>query len=89
MHKAYVLINTNFGMEDSVVRDLKKVEGVTEAFKVYGVYDIVAKVEAQTQEKIKEMISWKLRKISDVKSTITMMVSNKNQNRLASAQDAA
>ncbi len=89
MHKAYVLINTNFGMEDSVVRDLKKVEGVTEAFKVYGVYDIVAKVEAQTQEKIKEMISWKLRKISDVKSTITMMVSNKNQSHIASAQDAA
>lgn len=85
MHKAYVLINTNFGMEDSVVRDLKKVEGVTEAFKVYGVYDIVAKVEAQTLEKVKETVAWKLRKISDVKSTITMLVSNKNH----IAQDAA
>jgi DNA-binding Lrp family transcriptional regulator len=38
------------------------------------VYDIVAQVEADTMEKVKETITWKLRKLNGVKSTLTMIV---------------
>jgi DNA-binding Lrp family transcriptional regulator len=74
MPQAFVLMNAELGSEDSIVHELKKVEGVKEVYQVYGVYDIVAQVEADTMEKVKEIITWKLRKINGVKSTLTMIV---------------
>jgi DNA-binding Lrp family transcriptional regulator len=74
MPKAFVLMNAELGIEDSLVNDLKKLESVKEVYQVYGVYDIVAQVEADTMEKVKETITWKLRKLNGVKSTLTMIV---------------
>jgi DNA-binding Lrp family transcriptional regulator len=74
MPKAFVLMNAELGSEDSLVKELKKLEGVMEVYQVYGVYDIVAQVEADTMEKVKETITWKLRKLNGVKSTLTMIV---------------
>ncbi|HEY9386639.1 MAG TPA: Lrp/AsnC ligand binding domain-containing protein [Nitrososphaeraceae archaeon] len=67
-------MNAELGSEDSIVHELKKVEGVKEVYQVYGVYDIVAQIEAETMEKVKETITWKLRKLNGVKSTLTMIV---------------
>ncbi|HEY1211467.1 MAG TPA: Lrp/AsnC ligand binding domain-containing protein [Nitrososphaera sp.] len=67
-------MNAELGSEDSLVKELKKLEGVMEVYQVYGVYDIVAQVEADTMEKVKETITWKLRKLNGVKSTLTMIV---------------
>jgi DNA-binding Lrp family transcriptional regulator len=74
MPKAFVLMNADLGSEDSIVHELKKLEGVKEVYQVYGVYDIVAQVEANTMERVKETITWKLRKLNGVKSTLTMIV---------------
>ena len=74
MPKAFVLMNAELGSEDSLVNELKKLESVKEVYQVYGVYDIVAQVEADTMEKVKEMITWKLRKLNGVKSTLTIIV---------------
>ncbi|MEM3807420.1 MAG: Lrp/AsnC ligand binding domain-containing protein, partial [Nitrososphaerota archaeon] len=48
---AFVLINTEIGAEEEVVKQIKKLPAVKEAYLVYGVYDIVAKVEAETMDK--------------------------------------
>ena len=45
MPQAFVLMNAELGSEESIVQDLKKLEGVKEVFQVYGVYDIVAQLE--------------------------------------------
>jgi DNA-binding Lrp family transcriptional regulator len=74
MPKAFVLMNAELGSEDSLVSELRKMEGVREVYQVYGVYDIVAMVEAETMEKVKEAITWKVRKLGGVKSTLTMIV---------------
>ncbi|HZA47866.1 MAG TPA: Lrp/AsnC ligand binding domain-containing protein [Nitrososphaera sp.] len=74
MPKAFVLMNAELGSEDSLVSELKKLESVQEVYQVYGVYDIVAQVEADTMDKVKETITWKLRKLNGVKSTLTMIV---------------
>jgi len=74
MPKAFVLMNAELGSEESIVNELKKLDGVKEIYQVYGVYDIVAQVEANTMDKVKETITWKLRKLNGVKSTITMIV---------------
>ncbi len=43
MPKAFVLINVESGTEEEVVEELKKIDGVEEAYFSYGVYDIITK----------------------------------------------
>ena len=74
MPMAFVLINAEIGSEDQVVKELKSVPQVKEAYMVYGVYDIVAKVAADSMDKLKEIITWKVRHLNKVKSTLTMIV---------------
>ncbi|MEM4034011.1 MAG: Lrp/AsnC ligand binding domain-containing protein, partial [Sulfolobales archaeon] len=47
---------------------------VTEVYVVYGVYDLVVKVSASTTEELKDIISSKIRKLPNVRSTLTMIV---------------
>lgn len=74
MPTAFVLINTEIGSESEVLKELKKVEGVEEAHAVYGVYDIIAKIQAETMEKLKETVTWRVRRLDKVRSTLTMIV---------------
>lgn len=71
---AFVLINSEIGAEDEVLKALRQVEGVEEAYLVYGVYDIVAKVRAESMDKLREIVTWKIRRLSRVRSTLTMVV---------------
>ena len=71
---AFVLINTEIGSESDVLKTLKKVDGVVEAYSVYGVYDVVAKIKADTMDKLKEMVTWNIRRLDKVRSTLTMIV---------------
>jgi DNA-binding Lrp family transcriptional regulator len=74
MPVAFVLINAEIGSEDEVLKELKKMPNVKEGYLVYGVYDIVAKVEAESMEKLRETITWKIRRLDKVRSTLTMIV---------------
>ncbi|HJN58119.1 MAG: Lrp/AsnC ligand binding domain-containing protein [Nitrososphaerales archaeon] len=74
MPLSFVLINADLGAEDDLLKDLREIEFVTEVFIVYGVYDIVVKIEADTLEKVKETITWKIRRLEKVRSTLTMIV---------------
>lgn len=79
MPKAFVLINTEIGSEADVLKDLKKIEGVEEAFAVYGVYDIIARVGAETMDKLKEIVTWRIRRLDKVRSTLTMIIVEESQ----------
>ncbi len=74
MPKAFVLINADLGTEEDLVRELRKMPNVSEVYVVYGVYDIIAKVEAESMEKVKETITWHVRRLEKVRSTLTMIV---------------
>jgi len=74
MPMAFVLINAEIGSEEEVLKELKKVEGVVEAFVVYGVYDVVAKIKADTMDKLKDVVTWHVRRLNKVRSTLTMIV---------------
>jgi DNA-binding Lrp family transcriptional regulator len=47
---------------------------VKEAHMVYGVYDIIARIETGTMQDLKDTISWKIRRLEKVRSTLTMIV---------------
>ena len=74
MPTAFVLVNTEIGSEADVLKDVKKVEGVEEAFAVYGVYDIIVRVKQDTMDKLKEIVTWRIRRLDRVKATLTMIV---------------
>jgi len=71
---AFVLINTEIGSESEVLKTLKEVEGIEEAYSVYGVYDIIAKIRADTMDKLKDIVTWRIRRLNKVRSTLTMIV---------------
>ncbi len=74
MPQAFVLINVESGSEEEVVSELKKISGVVEAYFSYGVYDIIAKVKAESMEKLKEMVTRKIRALTKVRSTLTLIM---------------
>jgi hypothetical protein len=53
MPKAYVLINVESGAEELVIKELRAIGGVEESYYSYGVYDIIAKVNAENHGKTK------------------------------------
>ncbi|MCF2143024.1 MAG: Lrp/AsnC family transcriptional regulator [Candidatus Heimdallarchaeota archaeon] len=73
MASAYVLINTEIGAEEAVIKQLKEMPEVEEVSVVYGVYDIVAKITSDTMENLKEIITTKVRHLNKVRSTMTMI----------------
>lgn len=74
MPMAFVLINAEIGSEEEVLKELRKVEGVIESFIVYGVYDVVAKIRADTMDRLKDVVTWHVRRLNKVRSTLTMIV---------------
>jgi DNA-binding Lrp family transcriptional regulator len=74
MPTAFVLINAELGKEEGILKELRSIALVKEAHFVYGVYDIIAKVEADSMEKLKEIVTFKIRRLTDVRSTLTMTV---------------
>lgn len=74
MTMAYVLINTEPKHMEEIAATLEKLDSVVEIFPVYGVYDLVAKIQAETMEKLKDIVTWNIRSLSDVRSTITMLI---------------
>ena len=73
MATAYVLINCELGSEEAVISELKSIDGVVEVHGTFGAYDVFAKVEAGPIEKLRETITWKIRKILKIRSTLTLM----------------
>lgn len=74
MPKALVLINVESGSEDEVLKELRRLGGVEEAYFSYGVYDLIAKIKADSMEQLKEMVTRKIRALSKVRSTLTLII---------------
>ena len=73
MATAYVLINCELGSEESIIQELKNIDSVIEVHGTFGAYDILAKIESLTVDVLRETITWKIRKIDQIRSTLTLM----------------
>jgi DNA-binding Lrp family transcriptional regulator len=74
MAQAYVIIHCKTGMEEWVIRNLKKIEGVKEVAGVLSLYDIVVKIEAKDQDTLEKIITKQIRKVQHIHTTMTLMV---------------
>ena len=79
---AYILLNTEIGAEKQVLKALKKVEGVEEAHSLWGVYDIIANVKAESMDELEHLITSRIEKIGKINSKLTMIINEKPQTPL-------
>jgi DNA-binding Lrp family transcriptional regulator len=74
MPMAFVLIQSEIGSEEEVLKELSKLEGVIEVYIVFGIYDIIAKIRADTMDNLKEILTRHIRRLNKVDSSLTMLV---------------
>jgi len=74
MALSYVLMNVKLGAEEKVLNEVRNMPNVKECNRAYGLYDMIAKVEADSMDQLKEIISWKIRRLDGVRSTLTTIV---------------
>ncbi len=74
MPTAYVLINCDLGAEEEIIKELQKLPEVVEVSGVFGVYDIIVRISSDSMDKLRELVTWHVRRIDKVRSTLTMMV---------------
>ncbi|MBD3172384.1 Lrp/AsnC family transcriptional regulator [Candidatus Bathyarchaeota archaeon] len=71
--KAFVLIDTELGQEEQVVKLLKKIDEAVKVYIVYGIHDVIAVLEAESQDMLKDIIFNKIRVVEQVKKTNTLV----------------
>jgi DNA-binding Lrp family transcriptional regulator len=79
MPTTYILINSDLGSDVEIIKRIKQIldseSGIQyEVQGVYGVYDIIVKITANSMDLLRSIITNKIRKIDKVYSTLTMMV---------------
>ena len=74
MNIAYVLVQSTIGHEMEVLSELLKIQFVKEAKGTFGYYDILVKIEADSEKKVEKIITKKIRKVKNVKTTTTLSV---------------
>jgi len=79
METAYVLINCDLGCEEAIIDELKHLDNVKDTQGVFGAYDILTKVESDSVEHLRDVITWKIRKLNRVRSTLTLIVPEKQE----------
>lgn len=74
MVTAVILVNTDIGAQAKVLQSLKKVEGVEDAHALCSVYDLVLKVKAGSTDKLKEIVTSSIRRLSGVSNIMTLLL---------------
>jgi len=73
MTDAYVMLNCELGAEAEIIEKLKELEEVKDVFETIGTHDMMVKLQADNFEKIREIVSWNIQKLSKVRSTATLI----------------
>lgn len=84
MSSAFVFLNCDLGAEPAIIDEMNKIAGVSEAVRVSGVYDIVAKVSEESRENVVKLVK-KIRGIASIRSSLTMIIAEDSVKHLAEA----
>ena len=78
---AFVLIDCDFPFSENVIEELKKIPEIEEFYRVQSIYDIIAKVNADSEDQLNEIVTRKVREIEGIKNTLTMIIVSKETKR--------
>jgi DNA-binding Lrp family transcriptional regulator len=71
---AFLLINVEFPFKDNVMNKLRDMTEIVDVYMVEGMYDIIARVELDNEERLKELISEHVRKVERINGTVTIII---------------
>jgi len=74
MTSAFLFINAQFLFVEDVINKLKGIPEIVDVYKVQGIYDIIARVNSDTEEKLKELVSERIRRIDRITGTVTVII---------------
>jgi len=74
MTSAFLFINAELLFIEDVINKLKEIPEIVDVFKVQGIYDIIARVNSDTEEKLKELVSERIRRIDRITGTVTVII---------------
>ncbi len=75
MEMSYVLIISEMGSEQHVIKKLLMIDEIKDVNRVWGAYDVVVKVVGPTSDAVRKIIQEKIRMIDGIKTTISLMIS--------------
>jgi DNA-binding Lrp family transcriptional regulator len=79
MTSAFLFINAELLFIEDVINKLKEVPEIVDIYKVQGIYDIVARVNSETEEKLKELVSERIRRIDKITGTVTVIIARETE----------
>ena len=74
MTSAFLFINAELLFIEDVINKLKEIPEIVDVYKVQGIYDIIARVNSDTEEKLKELVSERIRRIDKITGTVTVII---------------
>ena len=72
MERAYVLLNVEIDSGKEVLNALEEIPDVKEGYRLYGVYDLIIRVEAETMQEFKDSIN-RIRDIGKIRSMLSLL----------------
>ena len=71
---AFILIDCDFPFSENIIQELKRIPEIEEFYRVQSIYDIIAKVNADSKDQLNEIVVRKVREIEGIKNTLTMII---------------
>ena len=70
--KAYVVVTVKRGKEHDAAQKIRRTKEVTEVLVTYGLYDIVARIEAKSLGQLDKIVT-DIRQMAEIKQTSTLV----------------
>jgi DNA-binding Lrp family transcriptional regulator len=74
MTSAFLFLNAELLFVEDVINKLKEIPEIVDVYKVQGIYDIIARVNSDTEEKLKELLSERIRRIDRITGIVTVII---------------
>ena len=87
MTSAFLFINAELLFIEDVLNKLKEVPEIVDVYKVQGIYDIIARVNSDTEEKLKELVSERIRRIDKITGTVTVIIARETESGGSSSRE--
>ena len=71
-----MLLNCDLGAEEFILEELSQIPNVSQAYITFGAYDVIAEINADSQEDFDETVALKIRRLTRIVSTMTLNVMN-------------
>jgi DNA-binding Lrp family transcriptional regulator len=78
MASAFVLVNCHFPFDIRIKDEILKMPSVANVYRISGRYDLIVKVNANTEEEVKEIISTGINRLRGVDATVTIMIAKEH-----------